>query len=349
MATESETQGSIPRDSGKGGPYRAGVRWVENLGDAAFAYLLLLPVFLLLGVIAFWPLLRTFEMSLHADALRSAEAVGAFVGLQNYTELLTGQRRSNLIRPFIPSVAINGAFPFIHVRNPFTTALTATFIFTIVSVFFETIIGFGQALVLDQDFRGRRWVRVAIIIPWAVPIVIQGMIFFLMFQPNVGFLVGGPGNQTFLQQLGVFSSTPLSTPRDSMLIVIVADIWKTSAFMALLILAGLQSIDRSLYDVAKVSGASKWQQFKMITLPLVFPTVMVAMLFRTIAALRIYGLIETVSTCNTVPSLSCLVVKSFGQRAYGTSAAVAFITAAIIGVFVTVYIVNFARSDMGGV
>jgi multiple sugar transport system permease protein len=349
MATETETSGGTPRDAGRGGPYTVAVRWVENLGDAAFAYLLLSPVFLLLAVIAFWPLIRTFEMSLHADALRSAQSVGAFVGLQNYIELLTGQRKSLLIRPFIPAVTVNGSFPFIHFQRPFTTALTATFLFAIVSVFFETLIGFGQALVLDQDFSGRRWVRVAIIIPWAVPIVIQGMIFFLMFQPNIGFLVGGPQNPTFLQKIGVLSFSPLSTPSDSMLIIIVADIWKTSAFMALLILAGLQSIDRSLYNVAKVSGASKWQQFKMITLPLVFPTVMVAMLFRTIAALRVFGLIDTISGCSTVPSLSCLVVSSFSQHAYGTSAAIAFITAVIIGILVSVYIVNFARSEMGGI
>jgi len=117
--------------------------------------------------------------------------------------------------------------------------------------------------------------------------------------------------------------------------------------MALLILAGLQSVDRSLYDVAKVAGASKWQQFKMITMPIILPTVMVAMLFRTVAAMRIYGLIETMSGCTTVPSLSCLVVTTFSVRRYGTAAAVAFVTAAIIGIVVSVYIVKFRGSSQG--
>jgi len=304
---------------------------MENLSDTQFAYLLLTPVLLLLGLIAFWPLLSTFRMSLFADNLVGSAALGEFVGLENYVALLTGERDALLVRPFFdPS-------------TPFQSALTVTLIFTLVSVFFETLVGFGQALVLDQDFRGRRWVRVAIIIPWAVPIVIQGMIFFLLFQPNIGFLVDP------LQQWGIFTETPLSNSVDSLIILVVADVWKTSAFMALIILAGLQSVDRSLYDVGRVAGASKYQQFKMITLPLVLPSVLVAMLFRTIGAMRIYGLIETVVGCNTVPSLSCLVVTTFrGSRMYGTSAAVAFITAGLIGIVVSVYIVKYADTETGG-
>ncbi|WP_276280993.1 carbohydrate ABC transporter permease [Halorussus caseinilyticus] len=342
MATEHPTDGT-DRESRRSGPYVRAIRWMENLGETSFAYLLLSPALLVLAVIAFWPLLRTFELSLHADQLVGTGTVGEFVGLTNYVELLTGQRAALLVRPLLPTVVWSGDFPFVHgIKEPFHAALTVTFIFTIVSVFFETLIGLGQALVLDQDFRGRRWVRVAIILPWAVPIVIQGMIFYLLFQPNIGFLVEP------LQTLGVFTSTPLSNSVDSMIILVFADVWKTSAFMALLILAGLQSIDRNLYEVARVSGATRWQQFKMITLPLILPTVMVAMLFRTIGALRIYGLIETVTSCSTVPSLSCLVVSSFSSRQYGTAAAIAFITAAIIAVAVSVYIAKFADTQGGG-
>jgi multiple sugar transport system permease protein len=113
--------------------------------------------------------------------------------------------------------------------------------------------------------------------------------------------------------------------------------------MALLILAGMQSIDRGLYDVAKVAGASAWQRFKYVTFPIILPTVMVAMLFRTIQAMRVYGLIETVAGCTTVPSLSCLVVTTFNNRMLGSSATIAFITAAIIAVAVSVYIVGYVR------
>lgn len=326
MATERSTEAGR-----RSGVYAHAVRWLENLSETAFAYLLLAPAFLLLVVIAFWPLLSTFRMSLFADSISGAAQLGEFVGLENYINLLTGQ---------LDTVALPQ--PFFDPSAPFQSALIVTFIFTIVSVFFETIIGLGQALVLDQKFRGRRWVRVAIIIPWAVPIVIQGMMFYLLFRSGIG-----PG-VAVVEALGG-STSPLVNSAEALPIIILADIWKTTAFMALLILAGLQSVDRSLYDVAKVAGATKWQQFKTITFPLVLPTVLVAMLFRTIAAMRIYGLIETTASCTTVPSLSCLVVTTFSTRRYGTASAVAFVTAAIIGIVVSVYIVRYWQGSEGGV
>ncbi|GGL30546.1 ABC transporter permease [Halarchaeum grantii] len=325
MSTETDAPSDGVRQ-GSAGPLTLAARRVENLGEAGFAYLLLVPAIAILLIIAVWPLFETLKMSLHADALLTNNQVGEFVGLQNYRRLLTGELDPLLVRPFF------------DLSQPFQSALTVTLLFTVVSVFFETIIGLGQALVLDQDFRGRRWVRVAVILPWAVPIVIQGMIFYLLFQPQIGFLTAP------LQSIGLFSSTPLSNSVDSFIIVTVADVWKTSAFMALIILAGLQSIDRQLYDVAKVAGASKWQQFKLITFPLVLPSIIVAMLFRTIAAMRVYGIIETVSSCSTVPSLSCMVVSSFSQHRYGSAATLAFVTAFIIALFVSVYIIKFADS-----
>ena len=328
MATEGQTESGVQERSGV---YSGVVQWMESLNDAQYAYLLLTPAFLLLGLLAFYPLVATFNISLHADALRGSAQVGEFVGFQNYVALLTGQ---------LDDVAL--PTPFLDLSAPFSSALIVTAVFTIVSVLFETIIGFGQALVLDQDFRGRRWVRVAIIIPWAVPLVVQGMIFYLIFQPGVGF--GVP----LVQQWLGFSGTPLENGFEALFLVIVADIWKTTAFMALLILAGLQSVDRSLYDVAKVSGASMWQQFKMITFPLILPTVGVAILFRMLGAAKVYGLIVAMTGCTTVPSLSCLVVTTFSTRRYGTAAAVAFVTAAIIGILVTGYIVKFYAGDDGG-
>lgn len=313
---------------------------MEGLSETQFAYFLLTPAILLLLAIAVYPLLSTFGMSFFADALTGGQSLGEFVGIQNYVELLTNQKAYALPAPFLPtSLSVGGIM---------SSALGLTLVFTIVSVFFETIIGFVQALILDQEFKGRRWVRVAIIIPWAVPLVIQGMIFYLLFQPGIGFLVGTTQNPSLLNQLGIIGTTPLVNTIDATLIIIVADVWKTTAFMALLILAGMQSIDRSLYDVARVSGASPWQQFKMITLPLILPTILVAMLFRTIAAMRVYGIIQTTASCQTLPSLSCLVVQSFNQRAWGTAATVAFVTAAIIGVVVSVYIVKFADAEGGG-
>jgi multiple sugar transport system permease protein len=277
-------------------------------------------VFVLLGIVALYPLLRTFELSLFQ--LSADFSSTNFVGAGNYIELFTGEKNRYLPggTTFLPGGLGTSAL--------LNSALVVTIIFAVVSVLFETLIGLGQALILDQDFYGRRWVRAAIIIPWAVPIVIQGMIFFLMFNSNVGFLTPP------LADLGLLAPTnTLNDTASATFIVIVADIWKTSAFMALLILAGLQSIDRGLYDVAKVAGATKWQQFKLITFPLILPTIGVAVLFRSVQAMRVYGIIDTVSSCTVVPSLSCMVVATFTTRE-GTSAAIAFVTAAIIGIVV---------------
>jgi ABC-type sugar transport system permease subunit len=333
MATESE------RERGALAP---AVDWLENLSEAAYAYLLLTPAFALLALVAFYPLLDTFRMSFLEDQTRGGETLGEFVGLENYVNVLTGDAR--LARQFV-DIGFTGSFPFVELGvGFFQQALFVTLAFAILNVIFTTLIGFGQALVLDQDFRGRRWVRVAIIVPWAVPIVIQGMIFFLIFQPEVGF------GADLMNWLGLMGADPLASSRDSFFIILIADVWKTSAFMALLILAGLQSVDRSLYDVARVSGASAWQRFKLITFPLVLPALLVAMLFRTMDAMRVYGLIESTAGCTTVPSLTCMVIEAMfgGTRIFATAAAVAFLTAAIIGLFISVYIIKF-RGTEGGV
>ncbi len=307
------------------------LNWLETQSEATFAYVLLAPAFLLLTVIAFYPLIRTFSFSLLADQTAAANPFGAFVGFDNYVALLTGEA-------LLPQQFLDPSFETPILQQ----ALFVTLAFAILSVLFETLIGFGQALVLNQDFYGRRWVRVAIIIPYAIPIVIQAMIFFLMFNPTVGF------GTDFMQSIGVFGDNPLATTTDSFLIVLVADIWKTSAFMALLILAGLQSIDRGLYDVARVSGASPWQQFKYITLPLIAPALLVAMLFRTMDAMRIYGLIDATAGCQTVPSMSCLVITALqNTRRWATASAVAFLTAVVIGILVLLYLISLRDTEAG--
>lgn len=324
MATSDERSRSRVRSAAA-----APANWIERLTEQQFAYVLLLPTLLLVSTMALWPLVSTFQMSLRADALFSAEYVGGFVGLENYVALLTGQRN-----------AVLGS-PFVDLDRPFQSALTVTLIYVAVAVTLETIMGFGQALVLDQSFRGRRWVRVAILIPWAVPIAIQGLIFWLFFQPGIGV-----GTEV-MRELGIFSQNPLINSVDTMIIVIVADVWKTSAFMALLILAGLQSVDRSLYNVARVAGASKIQQFRYITFPLVLPALLVALLFRTIQSMRVYGIIETTGGCSTMPSLTCMVVSTFRAGRYASASAVAFITAGIVALVAMVYIVKFADLEVG--
>jgi multiple sugar transport system permease protein len=307
------------------------LNWLETKSEEVFAYVLLAPAFVLLAIVAFFPLVRTFQFSLLSDQVSEPSPLGGFAGAENYLDLLTGTA-------LLPQQFLDPTFETPLLQQ----ALFVTLLFAILSVLFETLVGFGQALVIDQDFYGRRWVRVAIIIPYAIPIVIQAMIFFLIFNPTIGF------GTEFMQWLGVFGDNPLANSSDSFVIVLVADIWKTSAFMALLILAGLQSVDRGLYDVARVSGASKWQQFKHITLPLVAPALLVAMLFRTMDAMRIYGLVDATAGCQTVPSMSCLVITAlFGTRRWATASAVAFLTAVVIGVLVAVYLFALRNREAG--
>jgi len=313
---------------------------LETVSEQVYAYVLLIPAGILLGVIAFFPLLRTLWFSLLEDAVFSPNPFGDFAGVGNYADLLTGE--AQLPQQFL-DIGLSGSFPFVEMGTPFLQqALFVTLAFAVISVLFETAIGFGQAYVIDQDFRGRRWVRVAIIIPYALPIVIQAMIFFLMFNPTIGWAT------ELMQAIGVFGDNPLASSRDSFFIVLVADIWKTSAFMALLILAGLQSVNRDLYDVAKVSGATPWQRFKYITFPIVLPALLVAMLFRTMDAMRIYGLIDATAGCEQVPSMTCLVITALqGSRRWATASAVAFLTALVIGVLVIFYLVGLRGSEGG--
>jgi multiple sugar transport system permease protein len=325
VSTETETRG------GGSSLFSGPLNWLETQSEAVFAYILLTPAFLLLALIAFYPLVQTFQFSLLADQTAARNPFGEFVGVENYANLLTGNA-------LLPQQFLDPSFATPVLQQ----ALFVTLAFALLSVLFETLIGFGQALIIDQEFYGRRWVRVAIIIPYAIPIVIQAMIFFLMFNPTIGFAT------EFMQSIGLFGDNPLASATDSFIIVLVADVWKTAAFMALLILAGLQSIDRGLYDVARVSGASPWQRFKYITLPLVAPALLVAMLFRTMDAMRIYGLIDATAGCQTVPSMSCLVITALQEtRRWATASSVAFLTAIVIGVVVVLYMVSLRDTEAG--
>jgi ABC-type sugar transport systems, permease components len=305
--------------------------WTENLSEQMYAYLLLAPAFVVLVLFAFWPLASAIRMSFFADTITSAE-VGEFVGVANYIQLLTN---NNALAP--------AAFVDFSFQTPLLEqALFMTLLFAGLSVLGETLLGFLYAMLMKAEYEGRRLVRVLIILPWAIPIVIQGMIFFLLFRPGYGLLTEP------LQQIGLFSGLPLNTTFDGFVIVTVADIWKTSAFMALLILAGLESVNQDLYEVADVMGASRWQRFRYITFPLVFPVLMVAMLFRTMGALRVYGIIESTTVgCSTVPSMTCLVTQfMFGSASlYGSAAAVSVLIAIVVGLFIMTYLVLIRQSS----
>ncbi|MDQ3716000.1 MAG: sugar ABC transporter permease [Actinomycetota bacterium] len=183
------------------------------------------------------------------------------------------------------------------------TAFVATMVFTVVSVTFEFVIGMGFALIMNQAFRGRGITRAAILIPWVIPTVIAAMMWQFMF--NVS-----PGTVNWLLPFVSDDFNWLGESGWAMFTIIFADVWKTAPFVALLLLAGLQTIPGEVYESARVDGATAWQRFYRVTLPLLRPAMLVALLFRTVEALRVFDLpfVMTGGTSGT-ETLSILVQR----------------------------------------
>ena len=266
------------------------------------AYYMVLPTLVIILAVAFYPIIYSIWLSLHNATLNS---LGEFVGIQNYTQMLQ-----------------NGDFQVALINSTF---------FTVISVTIEFFIGLGIALAINRAFRGRGLVRAAVLVPWAFPTAISAAMWRLMFQDQVGII------QYVASTLGVISE-PILNDRTLLLIAAIAvDAWKTTPFMALLILAGLQTIPGDVYEAARVDGASVMQRFLRITLPLLKPAILVALLFRTLDAWRIYDLFWVMSD-RQLDSLSTFVYEGVRisqlQFAEGNAAAVfIFVTAFAIAIF----------------
>lgn len=224
----------------------------KELSETTLGRLFVTPAILLMALVALFPVLYAVVISLQAYTGRQREG---FAGLGNYVEALTDDR--------------------------FWTSLEFTVIFTVTSVAAEFLIGLGFALLMNQAFRGRGVTRAAILVPWVIPTVIAAQMWFFMFNVTPGFINSALG-------LGDFNW--LGQPGWATFVVVFADVWKTAPFVALLLLAGLQTIPTDVYEGARVDGAKTLQRFWYITLPLLKPAILVALLFRTVEALRVYDL-----------------------------------------------------------
>jgi multiple sugar transport system permease protein len=212
------------------------------------------PAVITMAVVAAFPVIFAIILSLYA--FRGRQRTG-FAGLGNYIEAFTDPR--------------------------FWDSVIATFVFTLASVTFEFLIGMGFALIMNRAFFGRGVTRAAILVPWVIPTVISAQMWFNMFNITPGFVNSVlPGVPADFNWLG--------SENWAMFSIVFADVWKTAPFVALLLLAGLQTIPGDLYEAATVDGATAWQQFRRVTLPLLKPAILVALLFRTVDALRIYDL-----------------------------------------------------------
>ncbi|MHB1104363.1 MAG: carbohydrate ABC transporter permease [Devosia sp.] len=265
----------------------------------------LLPMIVALLVVAGWPLFRTIYFSFTDASL--TDLYGAeWVGFKNYlawTTLKSGR------------VIFSGVL-----ADPgWWNAVWNTVRFAAVSVTLEAVLGMAVALVLNADFKGRGIVRAAILIPWAIPTIVSAKMWSWMLNDQFGIL-----NDLFLK-LGLISGKIAWTANadTAMTAVLIVDVWKTTPFMALLILAGLQMVPKDIYEAADIDGVHPVKQFFRITLPLVRPAIMVAVIFRLLDAMRIFDLIYVLTPNSSQTKTMSVIAREnlidFDKFAYGST------------------------------
>ena len=281
-------------------------------------WLLLLPVFVALGSVSVYPILNGVWLSLTNTSLVTQE--NDFIGLANYTALLGDEA--------------------------FWNAWRHTMVFTFVSTLLETILGLGMALLLVEAFVGRSIVRAAMLVPWAMPTVVTSKMFGWLFDGQYGLI------NYLLRSAGLIDENInwLGSVDHALGTIIIADVWKTTPFMALLLLAGLQTVPGSLTEAARMDGAKAWQTFWFVRLPLLVPTLLIAGMFRALDAFRVFDLVYVLTgggpadSTETLSTLSYKILFSTLQFGYGSALSTAmFITETLIAIGFGVFIVRQLR------
>jgi len=239
------------------GPVRAPAR-SKGVGEKKLAKLMLAPSMLLIALVALYPVLYAVWLSMH-----------------DYS----------LVHPGLSRFDVFGNYRDALGSSEFWAAFRTTFIFTAVSVTLELVIGLAMAMAMHAAFIGQGILRTVVLVPWAVLTVVTAFMWQGIFQSPLGLVPSVLDSINVGQNIVWLGQKPYA-----LIVMIIADTWKTAPFMALLILAGLQVIPTDLYEAAKVDGASAWQRFVRITLPLLRPAILVALIFRTLDALRIFDL-----------------------------------------------------------
>jgi multiple sugar transport system permease protein len=268
--------------------------------ERRLARLLLSPALAVIALVAAYPIGYAIWLSLTEYSVR-VPGKWRFVGFDNYTEAFAS--------------------------SEFWESVKNTFIFTGLSVSLELAIGLGMALAMHAAFKGRGLLRTVVLVPWAVLTVVSAITWRTLFEPDLGLApvildkIGIAGNVVWLGQEGY-----------AMAVMVLADVWKTAPFMALLLLAGLQVIPDDVYDAAKVDGATTWQRFRSITIPLLMPAILVALIFRTLDALRIFDLPYVLTGgSNGTTTLSLIAHQELTtNRLIGYGSALAVLTFVIV-------------------
>ncbi len=279
---------------------------------ARTAWLFLAPSLIVIALVAGYPLFRTIQLSLTQTNLLQFPLKSNFVGLLNFKFL------------------VQDAQWWRSVQN--------TVVFTVFSVGAETLLGLGIAMLVNAKFPGRGAMRTAMLIPWAIPTVVSAQMWRWMYNDVYGVI----NDMMMKLHLTDKAYAWLANPKLMLPAVISVDVWKTTPFMALLLLAGLQSIPNELYEAARVDGATPWQNFTRVTLPLLRPALLVALIFRTLDALRVFDAIYVMT--GTTPNTMSMAVYArqqlvdFGLLGYGSAMSVGIFV--IIGLFVVAYVVS---------
>ena len=282
------------------------------------------PALAILAVVIGYPIVRAVYLSFMADrGLDPATGMfsdGGFAGFQHYLYWLTQA---------CPTRGGDGTVtcPPGTSAVDFWPAMGNTLFFTVTTVSLETLLGFAMAVIMGKSIWGRSLLRAAVLVPWAIPTAVTAKLWAFIFAPN------GIANTILGRDIAWTTD-----PTYARLAIIVADVWKTAPFMELLILAGLQMIPGDVYEAARVDGASRWQQFTRITLPLVRPALMVAILFRTLDALRMYDLpviLVSANSASPTATVSMLVVNEMRAGNFNSASAVSTL------VFLLIFAVAF--------
>ncbi len=304
MATATAEARNVPAVTADGHKHKKNAL---SDGQGRLAWMLLAPTLLVIIAVAGIPVLMSiresfFQTNAGVDPNTGLIQGGeTFVGLKNFTDIFRGAN------------PVEGTWGSM---DRFWNAFLNTTMITIVCVLLETVLGVIMALIMAKAFRGRGVVRAGILVPWAIPTIVSALMWKLIFDSS------GVMNRILGREILWLADTGAS-----FWAIVIADVWKTAPFIGLLTLAGLQTIPAEVYEAAKVDGASTWQQFQRITLPMVRPTLVVAVLFRTLDTLRMfdlpYGMIGPGKY--HVETLSIFAYQEATQSRYGPAAAYAII------------------------
>jgi trehalose/maltose transport system permease protein len=287
--------------------------------SSRLAALCVLPSLMFVAIFSGYPIFESFRLSFYRLILTLPWLGQKMVGWENYQDIWSDP------------VAMQ--------------SLRTTLLFVGVTIPLELLLGLGMALVVNEAFRGRSLLRAVVLIPWAIPTVVSSQMWRFIFNDRYGlfnFILFGGATSRYL--------APLADPLQAKMAIMAAEIWKTSPFVALILLAGLQTIPDDLYEAASIDGAKPWQKFIHITLPLIVPALLLALLFRTIDALRVFDLVFVMTQGGPADATNVLQFygykKTFAEGMLGYGSAIA-VTVFLLSLILSLLYVRILKTAPG--